>query len=93
MPTSFLRFELSRRWTVCYIIKLSDKPFEETQKMKMEKKGDTFEYVTVIEDLTVIYDGVFAVYLGLFSLLTSCLYFFIIMLFLSCKHRCQWKKF
>lgn len=55
----------------------------------MEKKGDTFEYVTVIEDLTVIYDGVFAVYLGLFSLLTSCLHFFIIMLFLSCKHRCQ----
>lgn len=47
MPTSFLRFELSRQWTVCYIIKLSDKPFEETQ-MKMEKKGVTFEYVTVI---------------------------------------------
>lgn len=62
MPTSFLHFGLSTQLTVSYIIKLSDKPFEETQKMKTEMKGNTFENVTITEDLTVICNGVFPMY-------------------------------
>lgn len=67
MPAFFLHFEPSAQRTVCYIIKLSDKLFEETQKMKSENKGNIFENVTIIEDLTVICNGVFGVYLDLFS--------------------------
>lgn len=76
MPTWFLQFELLIGWTVGYINKLSDKPFEGAENLKTEKKVNIFENITIAEDLSVICNRVFLIYLELFSILTGALHFY-----------------